>query len=302
MEAVINTTGALWNGVKINCNSDNRQPAKPWFSIQSLKQRENQCMPAGNTMPRNYFEIIWVKKGEAVLQVDTMQYAVGNDVLCCLVPGQICLPVQPGQAEGWSITFSPELLQRMSNLRELMYLFEQSVMNKRLLCVTAGEELAGELEGLIHHMIKECSSNLRFRWELLEGLLNILLIYFVRKLDNTVQQQSVSRETELARRFMAQLKQHFMTRKRVADYAALLHVTPNYLNRSVKHVTGFPVRHHIQQQVVLEAKRQIIYHHAGSMKEVAYQLGFDNLAHFSKFFKHNSGMSFSDFRKSALFG
>ena len=40
-------------------------------------------------------------------------------------------------------------------------------------------------------------------------------------------------------------------------------------------------------------------HSQVSMKEVAYGLGFDNLAHFSKYFKTNSGINFTDFKRQA---
>jgi AraC-like DNA-binding protein len=33
------------------------------------------------------------------------------------------------------------------------------------------------------------------------------------------------------------------------------------------------------------------------MKEIAYNLGFDNLAHFSKFLRNNCGMNFTDYKK-----
>jgi AraC-like DNA-binding protein len=82
----------------------------------------------------------------------------------------------------------------------------------------------------------------------------------------------------------------------VSDYADDLCVTPNYLNRTVKKTTGYTASHHIQQQIILEAKRQATYF-STSMKRIAYNLGFDNLAHFSKFFKHNCGMNFTDFKR-----
>ena len=83
----------------------------------------------------------------------------------------------------------------------------------------------------------------------------------------------------------------------VCDYASVLSVSPNYLNRTVKKVSGYTASHHIQQQIVLEAKKQAI-HYGVSMKEIAYQLGFDNPSHFSKFFKCNSGMNFTQFIKA----
>src|SRR5450432_815874 len=85
----------------------------------------------------------------------------------------------------------------------------------------------------------------------------------------------------------------------VAEYAAQLLVIPNYLNRVVKRITGISAGHHIRQCIVLEAKRMGRYSGAG-MKEIAYDLGFLDIAHFSRFFKTFGGANFSDFKKGAL--
>ena len=86
----------------------------------------------------------------------------------------------------------------------------------------------------------------------------------------------------------------------VSDYAKQLYVSTNYLNRVVKKITRLPASHHIQQQIVAEAKSRAMNSDV-SMKEIAYSLGFDNLPHFSKFFKNNSGMSLTDFKKEIMF-
>lgn len=62
---------------------------------------------------------------------------------------------------------------------------------------------------------------------------------------------------------------------------------------------GQHLSYYIRQRIVLDAKRQAIYVNA-SMKEIAYHLGFDDIAHFSKFFKNVSGMSFTEFKKTAM--
>jgi AraC-like DNA-binding protein len=46
---------------------------------------------------------------------------------------------------------------------------------------------------------------------------------------------------------------------------------------------------------VIEAKRMGIHTDLTS-KEIAFSLGFDDPAHFSKFYKNITGSSFSDFR------
>ena len=81
----------------------------------------------------------------------------------------------------------------------------------------------------------------------------------------------------------------------MSGYAAQLFVTANYLNKIVKKCTGFSAGHHIRQRVVLEAKRMARYSDT-NMKEIAYDLGFLDSAHFSKFFKSGAGSNFSDFK------
>jgi AraC family transcriptional activator of pobA len=87
-----------------------------------------------------------------------------------------------------------------------------------------------------------------------------------------------------------------IAKKMVSAYARDLHVTANYLNETVKKASGSPASYHIQQRIILEAKRKA-RHVRTSMKEIAYGLGFADLAHFSKYFKRASGINFTDFKK-----
>jgi AraC-like DNA-binding protein len=102
---------------------------------------------------------------------------------------------------------------------------------------------------------------------------------------------------ELAKRFLALLDKQYRQKRMVTEYAEELAVTPNHLNDVVKKVTGFTASHQIQQRIIMEAKRQAVYTDV-SMKEIAYMLGFDDVAHFSKFFKTGAGESFSEFKKT----
>jgi AraC-like DNA-binding protein len=88
----------------------------------------------------------------------------------------------------------------------------------------------------------------------------------------------------------------FRDLKLVTQYASRLRISPNYLNEAVKSILGYPASHYIRNRIILEAKRKAIYSNE-SMKEIAYSLGFDNTAHFSKYFKNSSGMCFSTFKK-----
>ncbi|WP_231577446.1 helix-turn-helix domain-containing protein [Sphingobacterium sp. IITKGP-BTPF85] len=74
-----------------------------------------------------------------------------------------------------------------------------------------------------------------------------------------------------------------------------LNISTPYLNECVKDVTGYPVSYHIQQRIILEAKR-LLYHSDKSVKEIADALGFEDYPYFSRLFSKVTGMSALSFR------
>jgi AraC family transcriptional activator of pobA len=85
----------------------------------------------------------------------------------------------------------------------------------------------------------------------------------------------------------------------VASYAHELCVTPNHLSERIRQETGRPASEHIRQRVMQEA-RHLLTAPDVQLKQVAYELGFEDTAHFGKLFKRCHGMSFSDFRARQL--
>jgi AraC-like DNA-binding protein len=54
----------------------------------------------------------------------------------------------------------------------------------------------------------------------------------------------------------------------------------------------------IQDRIISEAKK-LFYYTDKSAKEIAYELGFEDSAHFSRFFKNVTGQNISEFKKVA---
>lgn len=244
----------------------------------------------------SYFVIIWVKKGAGTHFIDVDKYELEDNTVYCLTPGQIHLLKVEGPVDGYVISFTAEFLSLNEDNFNLLfntglfYTFSHSPVIK------VSEEMDEDMGGIVAKMMKEYANFFLLRSEILRGFLKIFLIYLTRQFEGVDTQAQQPRNIELARKFLSLLEKQFTTKKMVADYAEQLAVTPNYLNEIVKKVSGFPASHHIQQRIVLEAKRQAAYSEL-SMKEIAWHLGFDDVAHFSKFFKNVSGASFSDFRK-----
>lgn len=100
----------------------------------------------------------------------------------------------------------------------------------------------------------------------------------------------------LLKRFKKLVGQYCIQKRKVGDYAEMLHITANHLNRVVKDETGKVAHELIDEMINLEAKA-LLLHTDLSVAEAAYQLNFTDPSHFNKFFKKLNGMTPLSFRK-----
>lgn len=97
-------------------------------------------------------------------------------------------------------------------------------------------------------------------------------------------------ETSLIREFNFLVEQHFRDKHKVADYASLLNRSPKTLsNIFQKHSSKSPLQF-IQNRKILESKRLLGYSDF-QVQEIGYQIGYDDIQSFSRFFKKQTGHS-----------
>lgn len=81
------------------------------------------------------------------------------------------------------------------------------------------------------------------------------------------------------------------------DFAETLAVHINYLNRSVREVTGKPISVHIAERIAAEAKA-LLRHTSWSVADIAYGLGFEYPSYFNNYFKRVAGLAPNAYRKN----
>lgn len=101
----------------------------------------------------------------------------------------------------------------------------------------------------------------------------------------------------LVSHFQKLVSRHFLLKRKVTDYANLLAVSANHLNRTVKEVTGKTASESIAEMLVQEAKAVLRYTDA-TISEIAYELNFSEPAAFNRFFKKMTGETPLVFRKN----
>ena len=266
------------------------------FDIQSLKKGENEAEENNISAIKELFRISWIREGSGILYVDLRIYTISSDTIYFTKPGQVVKFEPVEEINGYTISFSTDFLAMAGDDRELLYHSALFHPLSPFSIIKVENSLKPEMLEVAERMIREYSNAYPGKEEILRGLLKILLIYLNRQQGGSPQQLLHLNQSALASRFFSLLEKNFANRKMVTDYAQDLSVTPNYLNETVKKASGFPASYHIQQRIILEAKRKAAYVRK-SMKEIAYDLGFDDISHFSKYFKKASGVSFSDFKK-----
>ncbi|MBC7849534.1 MAG: helix-turn-helix domain-containing protein [Chitinophagaceae bacterium] len=267
------------------------------FEIHSMEWiRRNRWQQNSVAHRHNYFVIIWVIQGAGTHFIDLQRFDVENETVFCISPGQVHQLLIEDSVDGYVISFTNEFFGATESNFDL--LFNTGLFNtfSKSPVIKVSVTMRTEMLEVAERMVKEYENFFLLRAEILRGFLKIFLIYLTRQYEVPEQMAPHSRNMELVKRFLELLEKKYISTRVVSDYADELLVTPNYLNEIVKKLSGFPASHHIQQRVVLEAKRQAAYSD-NSMKEIAYSLGFDDTAHFSKFFKNVAGTSFSDFKK-----
>lgn len=102
----------------------------------------------------------------------------------------------------------------------------------------------------------------------------------------------------LFRRFIKLVGHHFMTLRKVSDYAQLLHVSADHLNRAIKSQSEKTAGQLIDEMILNEAKAYLL-HTELSNAEIAYRLAFSDPSHFNKFFKKLTNYTPVQFRSKS---
>lgn len=164
-------------------------------------------------------------------------------------------------------------------------------------------ESALEIKAIFEKMHKELSSDYAFKYDLLRNYV-IELIHYGQKLQPATAlypAHSASARVSslfvelLERQFPIESPQQTLKLRTPKDYADRLAIHVNHLNKVLKEHTGQTTSELIGKRLVQEAKI-LLKQTEWNVSEISYSLGFEEVAHFSNFFKKQTEMSPLKFR------
>ncbi|WP_420318149.1 helix-turn-helix domain-containing protein [Ekhidna sp.] len=105
--------------------------------------------------------------------------------------------------------------------------------------------------------------------------------------------ENVSRGRALFNAFSEAMNRHITNSHQVTFYANLLSQTPKTFTRNIHQSTGLTPKEHITKRVISLAKEMLF--NKESISSIAFRLGFEEVGHFSTFFKLHTGVSPSNY-------
>ena len=124
------------------------------------------------------------------------------------------------------------------------------------------------------------------------------LIYHAQNAADTASTPGLTTAETLTDKFKDLVAEHYLAKRQVKEYADLLFVTPNHLNKMVRKTTGKTALDLISAMLLMEA--EILLQQTGnSVAEIASYLSFEDASYFTRFFRKQKGITPGAFRKQA---
>lgn len=280
-----------YSGGKLNEN-------KAHFEIQKISL-DTYCK-ANKTERTNHFKIYWLEDGSGTYDIDFKEFTIEGCGIFCVSPGQMFSVKSEQVKTAYQISFDKEFYCVEAHGKDIAC--NGLIFNNihRATGVSVGESESPVFRSIVHNMIAEIKNPGNAHREMIETYLRMFLIHTLRLLDLQELQkgEETHQKNKMVQDFIALVDKHFRSKHTASDYAQELFISPKSLAKKLK-ALGYPTSTEIiQERILLEAKRSLKYTQE-SIKEIAFDLGFDDPAYFSRLFSKKEGMTPLAYRKGS---
>jgi AraC family transcriptional activator of pobA len=258
----------------------------------------------GTHVHRGLFQVLFLFAGE-------VRASIGDTVWECA--GPVAITIHPSlahgfdfsaEAQGYVLTMAQHIV--FAATREHGDLFAPLFVEPLAieLAPAGASSIANSfrLKSLLEQLLAEAAWPQQGHELIREWLARAALLLLVRgQAEHRLADQTGRGDFALYTRFRAAVEQRYKEQWQVQQYAGLLGVTPIRLNRLCLRIAGQSAFGMAQERLLLEACRQLTYL-PSAIATIAYELGFQDPAYFSRLFKKRFGLTPKEYRQASLPG
>lgn len=250
-------------------------------------------LPLSEAHRHRFYECFVFLKGGGTHTIDFVDFDIHDFSVHIITPGQVHQVNRDKNSAGFVYMFDLAHFSDDKNIED--FLFDHACFDVKEFSPIYhfDANFKATLSNLLGQIFKDSQGAGALRNKLIINQISLLMLYCMQ---HTISKKgnNDAKHSDLYTSFRRLLNINYKTMKKVKDYAQQLSVTEKLLNEIIIQRTGENVSSLIFKQLILEAKR--LLNSGYTAKQAAYELNFTDPAHFSKFFKTQTGFSPSEFK------
>ena len=246
------------------------------------------------------YSVIWVQEGEGILQTDFSERKICADKIIFFGPYQ-SFAIRSDKIRGLAFHFHSDFYCIFHNNDQIGcngVLFH-NIYDPHEIKIDNAARMFFET---LFRMIRDEMAEIAYAQQnMLHAQMNMLLIQSIRlraRADAEFSEKAVpERQLPVLQKLKELIETHFREKHAPSDYADLLDITPKQLGKLTKQHFDKTPTELISERIMTEAKREL-YLTDKAVKLIAYELGFHDEYHFSRYFKSKAQVSPQAYRDS----
>lgn len=239
--------------------------------------------------------LIFVTEGSYKTKIGFKEYTISPNNIVVLQAGVVFSTEKPSKAvKGFTCHFDPNILIGKYGNRPLISEFDfLSIGSHPVIEIPFNSRI--DILNLFLRLMSEFKSEVKPNLSIVHSYIHALLtelkvLYGQNKL---IEQNAPFQITNQLRRLAHEKVKENL---KVVDFARIMNVSPNHLNKSVKTITSKSVSYLIDEVKLIEIK-YLLYQSNLSIREIAYEMGYSDSSYFTRFFRKREGISPTEFRQ-----
>jgi AraC family transcriptional activator of pobA len=246
-----------------------------------------------------YLTIAWNKSEKQTVTIDEVDYDFLPNTILPLLVNQSFRFERPENIVAWQ--FNRDFYCIVDHDEEVSCVGFLFYGTAGQVFVNLDETMQFKIQRLLDIFIEEFETADNIQIDMLRMLLKRLIIIVTRLAKGNRLPGSAMADEKFGtiRKFNLMVENNYREHHSVAYYAQQLNKSPKTLSNLFALYNHKPPLQVIQERLIIEAKR-LLYYTDKSAKEITYELGFDDAAYFSNFFKKHTSFSPTDFRNNKV--
>jgi AraC family transcriptional regulator, transcriptional activator of pobA len=238
-----------------------------------------------------FYFFLFIDKGTSTHKIDLHEQTVSDGQILFVLPNQIhTLPKSKNENEYFKISFDENCLSLLpQQFSFLINPLNTSIISFDNASKQRVKSLFENLNQLLHSDNDQKNATI-----ILAHLNSLMTECDIAYFKNITKENAQSHKIQKYIEFKVAVETHLTEQQTIHTIADNLSVTTNNLYNIVKEFSGVSPKEFIINRLMLEAQRKLHYSKP-SIKELAYELGFNDPDYFSRLFKKSTGKSVSNY-------